>query len=441
MASATSYWSSAGLLGGDESRDYYFEPANFLRGLDVAGDETRWPIDVFAPVLRWLRKIQLGQDGARGSVQRPHFSIHAGEDYAHPLSGLRHVDETVRFCEMSRGDRLGHALALGILPAQWFARHGEALIDVDEHLDNLIWAWHGATNLAAKLPLAMQVLPRLERRISRFIRHASWRLPVSGAGLLDSQSIPLPTDADPAPAELHEAWLLRRNCPHMLSREDPRMPLVDVRLVAGVPDHERLFEELLKPGADPAARLFLARAGREREPGQPKCRRVLLKSHPVERQYQSSLEQLSPSSTLLLHDHEEPEDIEFMEALQDHLLDEYERAGLVLEANPTSNVYISLLSDYRKHPLFRWNPPDGAELQPGRASNRFGLRRGAILVTINTDDQGIMPTTLRTELHLMREAAVDRGASGSLADKSIDKIRREGIEQFKRNHRPVFELR
>ncbi|MNL41748.1 adenosine deaminase [compost metagenome] len=130
-----------------------------------------------------------------------------------------------------------------------------------------------------------------------------------------------------------------------------------------------------------------------------------------------------------------------MEAIQDHLLDEYEQLGLVLEANPTSNVYIGPLRVYREHPLLRWNPPNPDHLRPLGPYNRFGLRRGAIPVTINTDDQGIMPTTLRTELHLMREAAVDLGASGVQADAWIDRIRLEGLEQFKRNHRPVFEPR
>lgn len=440
-ASATSRWTSAGLLGGNEVRTYYFEPANFLRGLDVAGDETRWPIEVFAPTLRWLRMIQIGQHDAREAITRPHFSIHAGEDYSHPISGMRHVDETVRFCEMARGDRLGHALALGILPSQWFAHHGEVLIDVDEHLDNLIWAWNGATILAGKLPLAAQVLPRLERRISRFAQHASCMRETGDTALFAPPRITLKYGRAPTPAELHEAWLLRRNCPHMLSRADPRMPLLDSKLAASLPDHRRLFAEATRPGQDTAAALFLARALREAKPGNSKGARVLVRARSVERHYQNSLEQLPPSSTLLLHDHEEPEELEFMEALQDFLLDEYEQAGIVLEANPTSNVYIGVLNDYREHPIFRWSPPDVDDLTPGESHNRFGLRRGPILATINTDDQGIMPTTMRTELHIMREAAVDRGASGSVADKWIDRIRLEGIEQFMRNHRPVFEQR
>uniref|UniRef100_UPI003D008E42 antiviral RADAR system adenosine deaminase RdrB n=1 Tax=Alcaligenes faecalis TaxID=511 RepID=UPI003D008E42 len=441
VSSSHSLWHSAGLMGGDEHKDYHFEPGHFLRGLDVAGDETQWPIEVFAPGLRWLRKTHLSQGNAKGPVLRPHLSIHAGEDYAHALSGIRHTDETVRFCEMTKGDRLGHALAIGIRPQQWFARHGEVLLDVDEHFDNLVWAWDTATRLASRLPLAGQVLPRLEQRIHRFLRYVTWMQPAQSPLMPQSVNhLPTPSFA-PTLRDLHNAWALRRNCSHLILHEDPRMPLIDTRMKEGAPDHERLFAERNNPHSDLPAMLYLMRAQFEREHPTHSGLKVLIKARPEEKRYQQSLAQQPATLANLLHDHEEQEDIEFMEAAQDQLLDEYEQLGIVIEANPTSNVYIGPLHDYREHPLLRWNPPNPEHLAQYGPCNRFGLRRGSIPVTINTDDQGIMPTTLRTELHLMREAAIDLGASGAQADTWIDMIRIEGLEQFRRNHYPVFERR
>ncbi len=54
-----------------------------------------------------------------------------------------------------------------------------------------------------------------------------------------------------------------------------------------------------------------------------------------------------------------------MHALQDYLLDQYDRQGLLIEANPTSNVYIARLQGYHEHPIFRWSPPDESVLQAG----------------------------------------------------------------------------
>lgn len=209
-ASNHSLWASAGLLNGYEHRDYHFEPGHFLRGLDVAGDETRWPIEIFAPALRWLRKAYLAKGNAKFAVLKPHLSVHAGEDYAHVLSGMRHLDETVRFCAMSRGDRLGHALAIGIRPKHWFARHGEVLLNVDDHLDNLVWAWGMARGLAASLPLAAQLMPRLEQRIRRFQHHVRWLQPAQSPLLSISSTASRLLSCRLDPADLFDAWQLRR---------------------------------------------------------------------------------------------------------------------------------------------------------------------------------------------------------------------------------------
>ncbi|MDP5133325.1 MAG: hypothetical protein NWQ54_20790, partial [Paraglaciecola sp.] len=148
--------------------------SRWFRGLDVAGDENALKIEWFAPLIRWLRGgFQTKSNNSSASIGF-HLSIHAGEDYAHPASGMRHVDETVRFCQMRDGDRLGHALSLGIEPAVWAERQGEMILPLDEHLDNLVWLWHHASVLSSRLQLAQQVLPLLERRINRFWRESIW---------------------------------------------------------------------------------------------------------------------------------------------------------------------------------------------------------------------------------------------------------------------------
>lgn len=416
-------WNGAAFLGGTSNLSLDFVPSRWLRGLDVAGDESAWPIEYFAPSLRWLRQQpgRLAYDVVPASGF--HFSIHAGEDYTHPLSGLRHVDETVNFCEMRGGDRLGHALALGIVPAKWLARHGEVLIPVDEHLDNLVWAWHHATEMALSTPLAAQILPRLEQRIGRFTRYVKWVSP--GA----------------TPSELIKAWQLRRNCPYQLFATNARFKWVTDRVLAGVPDHrELLAASRLEAGeVELPQRMYLSRAAAEQYP-EVESRLVLLraatKQSGVDDLRQMGIDGLTTSS--LLEDRDLPEEVEFMEALQDFLLTRYAALGLVIEANPSSNVYIARLESHSEHPIFRWNPPDPGKLTKGEEWNRFGLRRGAIPVLINTDDPGIMPTTLRMEFELMREAAVDLGNSRSTAEDWIEGIRLAGVRHFEVNHVSVF---
>lgn len=100
-------------------------------GIDAAGSEFDAPPEVFAPRFRDLRK--------RGFV---HFTYHAGEDFYHLLSGLRAIYEAVVFCGLDRGDRLGHASALGIDVSKWAKIVGDAInMPIGEWMDDLLFCY------------------------------------------------------------------------------------------------------------------------------------------------------------------------------------------------------------------------------------------------------------------------------------------------------------
>lgn len=436
-------WNQPEFLGGKLNPHFHFQPTRWFRGLDVAGDENALKIEGFAPMLRWLRSgLLTKQEGERESTGF-HLSIHAGEDYAHPTSGMRHIDETVRFCEMRDGDRLGHALALGIEPTLWAERQGEMLLTLDEHLDNLVWLWHYATVLSGKLQLAQRVIPLLERRISRFYRRCSWCCVQSFNADVDSWSHSEMKHFTPlegiTPDILYRAWLLRRNCYYrwqqlhgdttLTSKEKCALPdwarIADADNIAGQLYLQR-HSSLLDSKEPPLVIIHTADEWQTQEYIGQTDRTILRPHHKNQR-------------ADILEDVETPAELEFMHALQDYLLDQYDSIGLIIETNPTSNVYIARLKKHHEHPIFRWNPPDERVLMPGAEANRHGLRRGPIRVLINTDDPGIMPTTLRTEFLLLREAAIELGISRTLAECWLETLRQYGMEQFHRNHLPVFE--
>jgi len=410
-------WNLDEFLGGHLNPNYRFYPGRWLRGLDVAGDENLVRSEVFAPVLRWLRRGFLprppGEEGSAGF----HLSVHAGEDYAHPLSGLRNVDETVRFCDMRHGDRIGHGLALGIDAAKWVGRHGDMILPVDEHLDNLVWAWHHACDMSAGLPLAAQLIARLERRIAQFLPHATWN----------------PGRVSASPQDLHTAWQLRRNCHYQIKNNPTR--IFDSKLREAAPDYDRLM--LGQQGAPGSPERLYFQYHEQRKP--TRLPNVLISQPAGEPSLHS--EPQTVHGSLLLRDFETAEDLEFMCALQDYLLNKYDAMGLVIEANPSSNVYIARLENHSEHPIFRWYPPNESCLAPGAQWNRFGLRRGPIKVLVNTDDPGIMPTTLRTEFSLLGEAAVDLGYSSTCVEAWLERLRKFGLDEFNRNHLPIFEER
>lgn len=64
-----------------------------------------------------------------------------GEDFLHLVSGIRATVEAVDFLSLGDGDRVGHAIALGIDPQLWLDRTGERItVPRSEWLDNLVFA-------------------------------------------------------------------------------------------------------------------------------------------------------------------------------------------------------------------------------------------------------------------------------------------------------------
>jgi len=455
----TSGWNLPEFLGGRLNPHFNFEPERWLRGLDVAGNENDLRIEWFAPLLRWLR-LGLQPQAPEVEVRSGfHLSIHAGEDYAHPLSGLRHVDETVRFCEMRDGDRLGHALALGIKPKLWAGQHGDMVMPIDEHLDNLVWAWHHASLLSSRLPLAAQVLPLLERRIRRMQRYGAWLHapeihivpPTTRPGTMHF-SLSNPTSAREyfrnwesqpdgriTPELLFEAWLLRRNCHHQLSKISEN-PVLGAKELCAVPDLIRL-QHSAKTTDQYTPEALYRRRHQQLAIGNASPFLVVVRVQHGDRCHAELHNASEQHDEALLYDSDSQEELRFMHALQDYLLHEYDRKGLIIETNPTSNVYISRVGKHSDHPIFRWSPPDESTLTAGGRHNRYGLRTGPIRVLVNTDDPGIMPTTLRTEFALLREAAIERGIARTVAEDWLERLRRYGVEQFHRHHQPVFTLR
>lgn len=240
------------------------------------------------------------------------------------------------------------------------------------------------------------------------------------------------------PDTLYRAWLLRRNCSYRLQQLHGGVPLTSQEKCA-LPDWSTLSDK-----DSVAAQLYQQRHSNLLDDLPPQLvvvrvadewstQELIGLGNPGKHRQQAS------GDKDILQDIDTPVELEFMYALQDYLLDHYDRKGLIIETNPTSNVYIARFKKHVEHPIFRWNPPDEEHLKPGAEFNRHGLRRGPVRVLINTDDPGIMPTTLRTEFLLLREAAIERGISRTKAEYWLERLREYGLEQFHRNHVNVFD--
>lgn len=261
----------------------------YLVGVDAAANELHAPPEAFAPEFRLFRRRSFA-----------HFTYHAGEDFRHLLSGMRAVAEAVAFLDLRRGDRIGHATALGIDPSLWWTRIGKRVVlPIGEWLDNLLYAYAALSGARSMADRMMDLRDQIGRHARRIYGH----IPVG-------------------PDDLVQAWRLR----HL----DPSLALDPTRSEADAMTEDTRAEWRL-----------LTEARRE----YPDAFELFRAYHSAGVRYRSSelievTEEVFPSALL--------------SSVQRAALEELIQKEIVLEAMPTSNVRISLYDDYPEHHIFRW---------------------------------------------------------------------------------------
>ncbi len=128
----------------------------YVKGIDAASNELDASPEVFGPIFRYLRA-----HGFR------HFTYHAGEEFYHLIGGMRAVYEAIIFCELQAGDRIGHAVALGLDPALWYESLGKQQFPMRrrEYLDDLLFAHSFILEHATPASSLMSIILQLRLRI------------------------------------------------------------------------------------------------------------------------------------------------------------------------------------------------------------------------------------------------------------------------------------
>lgn len=265
--------------------------SEMVRGVDAASNERHAGPEVFAQVFRRLR---------RAGIRR--FTYHVGEDFVHIASGLRAINEAVRFLDLSAGCRIGHGTAAGLIPAKWWSSIGDSLIQpLEDRLDDLVFAWGTLSRrgiLLAKLPLLDLEIRRLSMQI--------WQ--------------------DPAltPDILLRAWQLR----HL----DP------IVRTYGNYDVDR----------DRNSEIQMFHDSKLREPD---AHTQFLRRHGVG---MSSDALLRSGKPILVTRETDVLDVEVLEALQSATLGLLQERRVAIETLPSSNIRISIHQSYEDHHALGW---------------------------------------------------------------------------------------
>lgn len=348
-------------------------------GLDVCTDELGVPTWVIQPLLSRVRgAASLAGRATERLGQGPspvlHTSVHAGEDFVHLATGLRSVDEAIEHLGLREGDRLGHAIALGVDPEDWAYRIGRVAIPREVRLWDLAWEWAWIAGRGGG-PVARHAY--VERELAR-LTELCWGRAVE------------PYQLELLRHDLHDtSQLWRAGFPY-----GDRVPAVPLgRPGAGL-------RAGLGPGAvstDPAVdRLHL-------------LYRYL--TDPVWFENGRRVEWIDPS-----------DEAGSLHHLQVGLRDKVADLGLTVEINPTSNLLVGDLGSLVSHPMWRLDPPLPDRAAPGAEPAR------PVAVAVGSDDPLMFGSSLVEEYNILYDGLMEAGLTDAQARDWLERVRRRGLE-------------
>lgn len=324
--------------------------ASRIRGIDACAQEIGCRPEVFAPVFRKLKNHVASFSEAE--VKQLKQTYHVGEDFLDVVDGLRAINEAVCFLDMRRGDRLGHATALGISVREWYETK-QYIVNLSEqdYLDNVVWLYHKLWEF--EIP-DMELLKGflLDEYHTYFYRIYETNLKITVSGGITSY---------------YDAWKLRGDMPELY------------RTQKYMPDSMILSEEY------PISESF---------PENPKIRDKEEVAFLYWAYHYSNLVRVSGNWPL--HKQVPQIYVDGVEKVQKAMQYWIAQKGIGIETNPSSNLAISTMKNYEEHTILnfynlglnRMNTSECPQLQ----------------VSINTDDKGVFHTSLENEYALIASA-------------------------------------
>lgn len=346
-------------------------------GIDAANSEIVCRPEVFAQAFRFLRNdTYVRPDNSR--TLSLGCTFHVGEDFMDVVDGLRAVDEALLFLDLNQGDRIGHALALGVdVEVYYRSRNYSIPLSLQMQMDNLAWLHH-------KLGI-LKKYPSLQENINDQFASLYQRVSPDGQ---ESPHIEI----------YYKSMLLRGDNPsHYLKLAD------GVNFRKGVDTWNNYS---ITPGK---ACMEARRLKKARE---------LYHQYHYDKQYRINAEQID----IMKFD-----DDMLLKAIADvqrMMLNEVENRRIAIECNPTSNFKIGDFDRYDKHPIRKFNNECLDEQE-----------KHSVSVSINTDDKGVFATSIEREYALIAHAFIryyrdnDKQYMTPYVYDWIDRIRRYSLEQ------------
>lgn len=378
--------------------------------VDAANTEIGYRPELFAQAFRFLKEFSYHSPLEyikECRFDKIGFTFHAGEDFLDLADGLRAIDETIKFLNFGSGDRLGHALALGLDAEQYYQLKNNTLIlPKQDYLDNIVWVLK--KNQEYDITCSSTLVSNLKSEYRRVY-----------AEIYNDTAIDLDI--------YYQAWLLRGDDPMLYYNPGSNSNTQG--------NNKQIGKEI--------AFSFWERCGVNRFEREMDTARKNIKVQEAIHNYHFNVE-----AKLRGQESDEFEIFDgyskLVSVIQHNLRHELAKRHIAIECNPTSNQVISSYKRYANHPMLKFNnhrlyhDPSKCEANP------------QLSISLNTDDQGVFSTLLENEYALMAialEKEVDEKGNRVYTNRFIydylEHIRQMGHEQRfkKRNEKNLTHYR
>ncbi len=371
-------------------REKYLRDA--IKGIDACANEIGCRPEVFARDFRLLRKVipqkKLGIYGIQEMPVQLGITYHTGEDFLNVTDGLRAIDEAIHFLALRHGDRLGHALALGIDVQQYYkSKNYRIIMSKQDVLDDDVWILHRAYEF--NIPIETALERKLLLRIDENIRYIY-------GNIIKTMSIHW------NPYTYFCSWKLRGDYPNDYIRGYYNESEVFVSPYYQF-NKNHIYPEFDFRSDKDIAKLYYAY------------------------HYDYDAKKLGMETDVIKIT---PDYIALVSAVQNKMRYIVSQKGIMIECNPSSNYLIGTFERYDEHPITTFNNI-GLEFRENKIE-----KCAQICVSINTDDQGVFDTSLENEYAIIASALEKKKDENGKSIYSpehvyqyIENIRKMGFEQ------------
>lgn len=312
-----------------------------IRGIDAASSEIGCRPEIFAQAFRFLKDAGFAA------------TFHVGEDFYDIADGLRAIDEAISFLGLEAGDRLGHVIALGIDPDEFYKeRHNNIALPVQWMLDNVVWLYFSSRKYNTVMePSTEDFILTTFRDLVREIGYER-----QGDGN-DSVGVPRVEITD-----YYKSMLLRGDAPGFHDGSaDGNQWLIN----SAYRHYEKMQSEVLRD-----------------------IRRWNRQANDLYSDYMNDRRIISNGKKI--KSFKVPDGYrKLIRRMQDAMIRLVSKKQLGIECCPSSNYKIGYCKRFDRHPIFRFMPV------------RTDATHYHLAVTVNTDDLGVFSTSLPNEYSLL----------------------------------------